>query len=54
MVALETLDLGHPGTAIVAKKWDPGILDSSQFSGQIRKVEARLGKLANIRKIETD
>ena len=43
----------NPG-AIVAKKWDPGILDPSRFSGQIRKVEARLGKLAKIRKVETD
>ena len=41
-------------TGIVAKKWDPGILDPSRFSGQIRKVEARLGKLAKIRKVETD
>ena len=40
--------------SIVAKKWDPGILDPSRFSGQIRKVEARLGKLAKIRKVETD
>ena len=39
---------------IVAKKWDPGILDPSRFSGKIRKVEARLGKLAKIRKVETD
>ena len=39
---------------IVAKKWDPGILDSGPFSGQIRKVEARLGKFAKIRKVETD
>ena len=39
---------------IVAKKWDPGILDPVPFSGQIRKVEARLGKLAKIRKVETD
>ena len=39
---------------IVAKKWDPGILDPSRFSGQIRKVEARLGKLAKIRKVETN
>ena len=23
------------------KKWDPGILDPSRFSGQIRKVEAQ-------------
>ena len=34
---------------IVAKKRDPEL-----FSGQIRKVEARLGKLAKIRKVETD
>ena len=39
---------------IVAKKWDPGILDPSRFSCQIRKIEARLGKLAKIRKVETD
>ena len=39
---------------IFGKKWDPGILDPSRFSGQIRKVEARLGKLAKIRKVETD
>ena len=42
------------GGAIVAKKWDPGILDPVPFSGQIRKVEARLGKLAKIRKVERD
>ena len=40
--------------SIVAKKWDPGILDPSRFSGKIRKVEARLGKLAKIRKVETN
>ena len=39
---------------IVAKNSDPGILDPSCFSGQIRKVEARLGKLAKIRKVETN
>ena len=39
---------------IVAKKWEPGNLVPSQFSGEIRKVEARLGKLAKIRKVETD
>ena len=39
---------------IVGKKWDPGILDPSRFSGQIKKVEARLGKLAKIRKVETN
>ena len=38
---------------IVAKKWEPGNLVPSRFSGQIRKVEARLGKLAKIRKVET-
>ena len=35
--------------SIVAEKWEP-----SRFSGQIRKVEARLGKLAKIRKVKTD
>ena len=39
---------------IVAKKRDPGILDPELFLDQIRKVEARLGKLAKIRKVETD
>ena len=39
---------------IVAKKRDPGILDPEFFLAQIRKVEARLGKLAKIRKVETD
>ena len=39
---------------IVAKKWEPGNLVPSRFSGQIRKVEARLGKLAKIRKVETN
>ena len=46
---------------IVGKKWDPGILDPGRFSAQIRKVEARLGKLAKIigklrqiRKVETN
>ena len=38
----------------IGKKWDPGILDPSPFSAQIRKVEARLGKLAKIRKVETN
>ena len=42
-----------PG-GIVAKKRDPGILDPEPFLAQIRKVEARLGKLAKIRKVETD
>ena len=37
---------------IVAKKWDPGILDPSHFSAQVRKVEVRLGKLAKITKVE--
>ena len=39
---------------IVAKKRDPGILDPELFLAQIRKVEARLGKLAKIRKVETN
>ena len=39
---------------IVAKKRDPGILDPELFLAQIRKVEARLGKLAKIRKVEKD
>ena len=38
----------HP-SYIVAKKWDTGILDPGPFSAKIRKVEARLGKLAKIR-----
>ena len=38
------------GGGIVGKKRDPGILDPELFLGQIRKVEARLGKLAKIRK----
>ena len=38
--------------SIVTKKWDPGILDPSQV--KIRKVEARLGKLAKIRKVKTN
>ena len=42
-----------PVEAIVAKKWEPGNLVPSPFSGQFRKVEARLGKLAN-RKVETN
>ena len=37
--------------SIVAKKWEPGNLVPSRFWGQIRKVEARLGKLRQIRKI---
>ena len=39
---------------IVGKKWEPGNLVPSRFLGQIRKVEARLGKLAKIRKVETN
>ena len=35
--------------SIVGKKRDPGILDPELFLAQIRKVEARLGKLAKIR-----
>ena len=42
------------GLSIVGKKRDPGILDPEPFLAQIRKVEARLGKLAKIRKVETD
>ena len=34
--------------------WEPGNLVPSRFLGQIRKVEARLGKLAKIRKVETN
>ena len=45
------LVLGLGVGALVAKKWDPGIQDPGPFSAQIRKVEARLGKLAKIRKI---
>ena len=41
------------GAIIVAKKWEPRNPVPSRFSGQIRKVEARLGKLAKIRKVET-
>ena len=40
--------------AIVAKKWDPGILDPGPISAQIRKFEARSGKLAKIRKVGED
>ena len=29
----------------VGKKWDPGILDPGPFSGQIRKVEAKIRKV---------
>ena len=43
-----------PLVGIVGKKRDPGILDPKLFLAQIRKVEARLGKLAKIRKVETD
>ena len=38
---------------IVGKKWEPGNPVPSRFLGQIRKVEARIGKLAKIRKVET-
>ena len=51
MEIYETQDRPPP---IVAKKRDPGILDPELFLAQIRKVEARLGKLAKIRKVETD
>ena len=40
--------------SIVGKKWEPRNLVPSRFLGQIRKVEARLGKLAKIRKVETN
>ena len=40
--------------SIVAKKWEPRNPVPSRFSAQIRKVEARLGKLAKIRKVETN
>ena len=39
---------------IVAKKWEPRNPVPSRFSAQIRKVEAGLGKLAKIRKVEMD
>ena len=42
------------GVSIVTKKREPGNLVPSRFSGQIRKVEARLGKLAKIRKVKTN
>ena len=45
---------GAGAQGIVAKQWDPGILDPGRFSGQIRKVDARLGKLAKIRKVGED
>ena len=44
----------YMGGGIVAKKWEPGNLVPSRFSGKIRKVEARLRKLAKIRKVETN
>ena len=47
---LEGRGLGGVG-GIVGKKRDPGILDPEPFLAQIRKVEARLGKLAKIRKV---
>ena len=40
--------------SIVAKKWEPRNPVPSCFSAQIRKVEALLGKLAKIRKVETN
>ena len=48
------MDGRHVMGGIVAKKWEPGNLVPSRFSAQIRKVEARLGKLAKIRKVETN
>ena len=41
-------------SGIVAKKWELGNLVPSRFLDQIRKVEARLGKLATIRKVDTN
>ena len=52
MMVLATLN--GKGGGIVGKKRDPGILDPELFLAQIRKVEARLGKLAKIRKVESD
>ena len=49
-----TLSVTQCYTLSVGKKWEPGKLVPSRFSGQIRKVEARLGKLAKIRKVETN
>ena len=46
--------VSNGSSVIVAKKWEPGNLVPSRFLGQIRKVEARLGKLAKIRKVETN
>ena len=43
--------LGRGHSRKKAGSRDPG---SRTFFGQIRKVEARLGKLAKIRKVETD
>ena len=51
---LRSKDEKDAASIIVRKKWEPGNLVPSRFSGQIRKVEARLGKLAKIRKVETD
>ena len=47
-VLLQPSELGNL-TALLEKS---GNLVPSRFSGQIRKVEARLGKLAKIRKFE--
>ena len=38
-------------TCIVAKKWKPRNPVPGPFSAKIRKVEARLGKLRQIRKV---
>ena len=51
MKKLRQLNIPFP---IVAKKWEPRNPVPSRFSAQIRKVEARLGKLAKIRKVETN
>ena len=43
--------IDSPPPSIVVKK---GILDPSPFSGKIRQVEARSGKLAKIKQVETN
>ena len=46
--------MARPAPQHSRKKWEPGNLVPSRFPGQVRKVEAILGKLAKIRKIETN
>ena len=48
------IQIQYKCNATVRKKWEPGNLVPSHFSGQIRKVEATLGKFAKIRKVETN